>query len=129
MTENEISGIILNAAIKIHRTIGPGLLESAYESMLYYELTKKCGLKVERQKEIPLIYDGEMMDTAYRADLIVEGKVLIELKSVEEVSKVHFKQTLTYIRLQDLQLGLLINFNDITLTAGYNRIANDLKEM
>jgi GxxExxY protein len=81
---------------------------------------------VQRQVDVPLYYDGVLMDTAYRADLIVENKVLIELKSVEAFAKVHFKQTLTYIRLKDLKLGLLINFSDETLVAGYKRIANDL---
>jgi GxxExxY protein len=126
MTENEISAIILDASIKIHQNIGPGLLESAYESMLYYELKTKRGLNVQRQVDVPLYYDGVLMDTAYRADLIVENKVLIELKSVEAFAKVHFKQTLTYIRLKDLKLGLLINFSDETLVAGYKRIVNDL---
>lgn len=126
MVENELSQIILDASIKIHRTTGPGLLESAYESMLFYELHTKRGLKVERQVEVPLYYDNVLMGTGYRADLIVEDKVIIELKSVETVARVHFKQVLTYIRLKDVKLGILINFNEELLKTGFHRVANNL---
>src|SRR5918912_1160663 len=109
MTENEIATEIVNAAYKLHTTLGPGLLESVYEAVLAYELEKR-GLKVIRQQAIPVIYEDVHMEIGFRADLIVEGKVVIELKSVEGIAPVHKKQLLTYLRLADKRLGLLINF-------------------
>ena len=109
MTENEIAKLIVNSAYKIHTTLGPGLLESVYEVVLAYEL-EKLGLKVSRQQSIPITYENLKFEEGFRADIIVENKVIIELKSVEEVAKVHKKQLLTYLRLADKRLGLLINF-------------------
>ena len=125
MTENELSKIIVNTAFEIHQALGPGLLESVYEEIMYYELTNQ-GLMVDRQKAIPVYWKGIKMDVGFRADLIVENKVIIELKSVEMVASVHFKQTLTYLRLMGLKLGLLINFNEALIKDGITRIANKL---
>jgi len=126
MSENEIAQQIIAAALHIHRTFGPGLSEHVYEKILVYELNKH-GLEVKRQRAIPVFYDGIQMEKiGYRADLIVEEKVLVELKSVETLSPVHFKQVLTYIRLANIKLGLLINFNEEILLKGVKRIANKL---
>lgn len=125
MTENEISKIIVDISYKIHTRLGPGLLESVYEAILNHELNKK-GLKVERQKPIPVIWDGIYLDIGFRSDLIVEEKVIIEIKSVEAISNVHLKQMLTYIRVTDLRLGLIINFNEALIKNGIRRVANGL---
>jgi GxxExxY protein len=125
MIENELSKIIVDVSYKIHTRLGPGLLESVYESILFHELTKK-GLKVERQKPIPVIWDDIHLDIGFRSDLIVEEKVIIEIKSVEKISNVHLKQLLTYIRVTDLKLGLLINFNEALIKNGIKRVANGL---
>ncbi len=125
--ENEISGIILNAAITVHRKLGPGLLESVYERVLEYEL-KRRGLIVERQKPIAIEYEDLVIKDSFRADLVVEDKVIVELKSVERVEKVHKKQVLTYIRLADMRLGLLINCGAPLLKDGIFRIVNGLEE-
>ena len=125
MTENELSKIIVNTAFDIHQTLGPGLFESVYEEIMYYELTDQ-GLKVDRQKAIPVYWKDIKMDIGFRADLMVENKVIIELKSVEMIAPVHFKQTLTYLRLMDLKLGLLINFNEALIKDGITRIVNKL---
>ncbi len=125
MTENELSKIIVDASYKIHTRLGPGLLESVYEAILYHELTKK-GLIVERQKPIPVIWDGIHLDIGFRSDLIVEEKVIIEIKSVETISNVHLKQLLTYIRVTDLKLGLLIDFNEALIKNGIKRVVNGL---
>ena len=109
MTENELSKIIVNSAYQIHYELGPGLLESVYEEIMFYELCEQ-GLKVERQKGIPVIWNDLKMNVGFRADLIVENKVIIELKSVEAIAPVHPKQLLTYLKLTNLKLGLLINF-------------------
>lgn len=127
MTENEISREIVNASYKIHTTLGPGLLESVYETILAYELTKR-GLRVSRQQPIPLIYDDVRMDDGFRADLIVESKVIIEIKSVEVIAPVHKKQLLTYLRVADKRLGLLINFGSALIKDGITRIVNGLSE-
>ena len=127
MTENEISKIIINSAYKVYFGIGPGLLESIYEKLLSYEL-QKAGLKVERQVEIPIIYDGKQFGSELRADLVVEGKVIIELKSVEELTPVFYKQLQTYLRLKNLHLGLLINFNTSVLKDNIHRVVNHLAE-
>jgi GxxExxY protein len=126
MHENEIATLILDAAFEIHRALGPGLLESVYEEALYYELTVNRGLHVDRQQSVPVVYKDIKLEIDFRADLIVENKVLIELKSVEKVTNVYKKQTLTYIRLADIKLGLLINFNESLLKNGITRIANNL---
>lgn len=125
MDENDIAKIVVDAAFQVHKKLGPGLLESVYETILTHEL-KKCGLKVNRQVPVPIIYDRMTFDEAFRADLIVEDKVIIELKSVESTSKVHYKQLLTYLRLADKRLGLLINFGSYLIKDGIKRIVNNL---
>ena len=125
MTENKISKQVVDAAFKIHTTLGPGLLESVYEAVLAYELNKR-GLKVVRQKAVPVIYEDVHLEEGFRADLIVEDKVIVELKSVEIIAAVHKKQMLTYLRLTNLKLGLLINFGDALIKDGIVRIVNGL---
>ena len=125
MTENEISRIVVDTCYKIHTTLGPGLFESVYEEILEYELIK-IGLKLDRQFPIPVIWKGFEFDHGFRADLMVESKVIIEIKSVELIAPVHQKQLLTYLRLTDLKLGLLINFNVALIKNGIQRIVNGL---
>ncbi len=125
MTENEIAKIIVNTAYDIHVKLGPGLLESVYEEIMFYELQKQ-GLDVDRQKVIPVIWDDLKMDIGFRADLIVENKVIIELKSVEQIASVHPKQLLTYLKVAGKKLGLLINFNEKLIKDGITRIVNNL---
>ncbi|NCP84312.1 MAG: GxxExxY protein [Bacteroidetes bacterium] len=125
MTENDISKIVVNTAYDIHVKLGPGLLESVYEEIMFYELVKQ-GLNVERQKAIPVIWDDLKMEIGFRADLIVENKVIIELKSVEQIAPVHPKQLLTYLKITRLKLGLLINFNEKLIKDGITRIVNNL---
>lgn len=122
---NIISGQIVDAAIHVHSRLGPGLLESVYETVLAYELQKR-GLTVERQVPVPIAYESLRFEEGFRADLIVEKSILIELKSVEALAPVHSKQVLTYLRLLDCRLGLLINFNVPLLKDGIKRIANGL---
>ncbi len=123
MNENELSKIIIEKALKIHKVLGPGLFESVYHTVLVYEL-RKSGLKVESEKDIPVEYEGIIFDKGFRADIIVESKVLIELKSVKKLEDIHFKQTLTYLKLSGLKLGLVINFNEVLLKKGLKRIIN-----
>ena len=125
MTENEISKVIFESALKVHRTLGPGLLESAYEECLFYEL-KKMGLKVEKQKPLPLIYEEVHMEVGYRLDLIIENKVIIEVKSVEALNDIHLAQILTYLKLSNCKLGMLINFNVDLVKNGIRRVVNNL---
>jgi GxxExxY protein len=125
MHENEIARLIVNASFKIHTTLGPGLLESVYEAVLFYELGK-LGFVVDRQVPIPVVYSEIKFDEGFRADLIVEKKVIVELKSIEKVAPVHKKQLLTYLRLADKRLGLLINFNEALIKNGITRIVNRL---
>jgi len=127
LTENELSRIILDAAFKVHTKTGPGLLETVYEVSLAHELRKQ-GLRVERQVPIPIRYDELIFDEGFRADLLVEGRVIVELKSVEQLLRVHSKQVLTQLRLSDRRLGLLINFGEIHLKDGIERIVNGLRE-
>jgi GxxExxY protein len=127
MTENEIARVIVDAAYQIHTRLGPGLFESVYECALAYELEKR-GLRFERQKAIPVIYETLHMEEGFRADLIVEGKVIVEPKSIEAIAPVHKKQLLTYLRLSDKRLGLLINFNVDLIKDGITRIVNGLRE-
>ena len=127
MNENEIATIIVDAAFKIHKTLGPGLLESVYEAALKYELQKR-GLKVLHQLGIPLAYEGLDLGIAFRADLVVGDKVVIEIKSIEALAGVHGKQLATYLRLMDLRLGLLINFNVELIRDGIRRVVNRLVE-
>jgi GxxExxY protein len=124
MHENEISSKILECSIKVHRTLGPGLLESVYEEAHCLELHRK-GMHFERQVGIPVIYENVKMELGFRADIIVEDKVIIELKSVEAVAPVHKKQLLTYLKVTGKKLGLLINFNEALLKDGINRIVNN----
>ena len=127
MTENDISYQIRGAIYEVYKVLGPGLLESVYEEALTYELQKR-GLKVERQREVPIQYDGQLLGTSLRLDMLVEDKVIIELKSVKELQDVFFKQTLTYLRLTNLHLGILVNFNvnDI-LDNAIHRVLNGYK--
>ncbi|HLP63195.1 MAG TPA: GxxExxY protein [Flavobacterium sp.] len=123
INEEEISKIVFESALKVHKTLGPGLLESAYEECLFYEL-KKTNLKVEKQKPLPLIYEEVKLDIGYRIDIIVEDKFIIEVKSVEILNDVHLAQLLTYLRLTECKLGLLINFNVKLLKNGVRRVIN-----
>ena len=125
MTENEISKIVVDCCFKIHTSLGPGLLESVYEEILCFELQKR-GLKVERQKGLPVIYDNLKMDLGFRADVIVENKVILELKSIETLAPVHSKILLTYLKVTDIKLGLLINFGEALIKNGIHRIVNNL---
>jgi GxxExxY protein len=123
ITENEIAKQILDAAFVVHTKLGPGVFESVYEVVLAYELRKK-GLTVERQKPMSILYDGIRFDEAFRADLVVDGKVVVELKSIETLSAVHAKQLLTQLRLSGLKLGLLLNFGEAHLKNGIKRVIN-----
>ena len=124
---NEIGTMIVESAIAIHRELGPGLLESVYEIVLGYELRQR-GLKVERQVSVPIEYKGLRFDEGYWIDLIVEGAVIIEIKSVQTVTLVHRKQLQTYLRLKDLRLGYLLNFGEALMKSGIHRIANKFNE-
>lgn len=125
MDENEVATIIVDAAYHVHKELGPGLLESVYEVILAHAL-KKSGVKVERQVPLAIVFDGIKFDEGFRADLIVEDKVIIELKSVETIKSVHKKQLLTYLRLTDKRLGLLINFGSELIKNGISRVVNRL---
>jgi len=127
MTENEIARLVVNAAFLIHRDLGPGLLETVYEVVLAKKLTD-IGLFVERQVPVPIRFEGMIFDEGFRADLIVERKLIIELKSVERLAPVHAKQLLTYLRLSGCRLGLLINFGDVLLKDGIKRVVNGLSD-
>jgi iron complex transport system substrate-binding protein len=122
---DDITGAIVDAAMKIHMDLGPGLLESVYEMVLAKALSKR-GFQVERQKAIRFEYDGILFEEGFRADLLIEGRVIVELKSVEKLAPVHSKQLLTYLRLMQLPVGLLINFGAATLKEGLHRIVNHL---
>lgn len=125
MTDNDISFKIREAIFKVYNTLGPGLFESVYESALYYELTK-INLKVERLLEITIPYDEIILDVAFKIDLLVEDKVIIELKSVEDLAPIHYKQITNYLKLTNKKLGLLVNFNTVTILDDIKRIANKL---
>ena len=127
MTENEIAKQIMDASFDIHRNLGPGLLETVYEVILTKKLTE-MGLGVERQVSVPIRFEGVAFDEGFRADLIVEEKVIVELKSVEHLQPVHAKQLLTYLRLTGLRLGLLINFGESLLKHGFKRVVNGLED-
>ena len=127
MTENEIATIILDAAFKIHRTLGPGLLESVYQATLNWELRKR-GLGVVQQVGLPVYYEDIKLELGFRVDLIVGNKVIIEIKSVEALAPVHRKQLLTYLRLMNLRLGLLLNFNVELMKTGIQRVVNGLAQ-
>ena len=123
MTENQIATKILYCALEVHKALGPGLLENAYQECLYYKLVKE-GLDVAKEKPMPLIFEEVRMDCGYRLDLLVENKVVIELKSVEALNEVHLAQILTYLKLGKYKLGLLINFNEYLLKDGVKRVIN-----
>ena len=127
LAENRIAKEVVDAAFQIHRKLGPGLLESVYEVILARDLEKR-GLSVVRQKPIPIVYDGLKFNEGFRADIIVENKLLLELKSLEEVTAVHKKQLLTYLRLTNTRLGLLLNFGSPVMKNGIFRIVNGLEE-
>lgn len=125
MTENEIGKIIVNAAIAIHKELGPGLLESVYELVLAAEL-EGCGLAVQRQQSIPINFKGREFKEGFRADILVENKVIIEMKSIEKINNSHKKQLLTYLRLSGKKLGFLLNFGDVLMKDGIIRTVNNL---
>ncbi len=127
MTENEIGKVVVDAALCVHRELGPGLLESVYEAVLAHELRDR-GLRVDRQVAVSIEYRGMRFDEGFRADLIVEGKIILELKSVENVTNAHKKQVLTYLRLTGLKLGYLLNFGEALMRDGITRIVNGLPE-
>ncbi|HLG03823.1 MAG TPA: GxxExxY protein [Bacteroidia bacterium] len=125
MTENDLAKIVVELCLKIHRTLGPGLLESVYEQVLCYEL-KKMNLNFTRQQGIAVVYEDINMDLGFRADIIIENKLIVELKSIETVAPVHHKILLTYLRLTNIKLGLLVNFNVELVKDGIKRIVNNL---
>lgn len=125
MTENELSKVVFDCSLKVHQTLGPGLLESAYEECLYYEL-KKTGLEIEKQKPLPLFYEEVKLDIGYRLDIIIENKLILEIKAVDALNEIHFAQLLTYLKLTNCKLGLLINFNVALIKNGIRRIVNNL---
>jgi len=125
MHENEIAKIIVDCAFKIHNSLGPGLLESVYQAALAYELRKR-GLKVSTEQPIPVIYEDVRLELGFRADLLVENKVIVETKSIENLAPIHGKVLLTYLRLADKKLGLLINFNVELIKNGIKRVVNNL---
>ena len=124
MHENEISGIIIDAAIEVHRELGPGLLESVYEDALWYELAIIRGMKVQRQQAVAAEYKGRVLKPGFRTDLIVEDKVIVELKSIEFVLPVHYKILVTYLRFTEKKLGLMLNFNVELMKDGIRRVVN-----
>ena len=124
LQENEITEIIIGCAIKVHKSLGPGLLESAYVECLFYELNK-TGLQTEKQKALPLIYEQVKLEVGYRADLLTNKKVIIEIKSVEALNDIHLAQVLTYLKLSKCKVGLLINFNVLKLVNGIKRVVNN----
>lgn len=127
MTHNEIARIVVDTALQVHRRFGPGLLESVYKAVLAYELRKR-GLHVATEVPIPVVWDEVQLEVGFRADLIVEGLVIVEIKSIEALAPVHAKILLTYLRVANRRLGLLINFGEELLKDGVRRIANDLRE-
>src|SRR5882672_6090348 len=127
MSENEVARQIVDAAYRVHTILGPGLLESVYEAALAYELEKR-GMRIVRQQGIPVVYDEVRIHTGFQADLVVDDEVIVEIKALETVAPVHKKQLLTYLRLADKRLGLLINFNVALIKDGITRIVNGLKD-
>ncbi|MEX0288441.1 MAG: GxxExxY protein [Flavobacteriaceae bacterium] len=124
MTNNELTELVIGSAIEVHRTLGPGLLESAYQECLYYEL-KKSKLKVRKEVALPIVYKEIKLDHGYRIDLLIEDKIVVELKTVECFTDVHFAQILTYLKLGNYPLGLLINFHTKLLKSGLKRFINE----
>jgi GxxExxY protein len=127
MKENDITNLIIGAAIQVHSALGPGLLESAYTACLFNEL-EELGLKVKKEYPLPLQYKKTTLDVGYRIDLLVEDKIVVELKSVEELNDLHLAQMITYLKLANCEIGLLINFNVLKLKDGIKRVANNYKK-
>ncbi len=127
MTENEIGKVVVDAAVKVHRELGPGLLETVYEVVLARELERR-GMRVERQVPVPIVYEGLRFEEGFRADIIVGGKVILELKSVAQIDKVHAKQVFTYLKLKGLKLGFVLNFGANLMKDGIERVVNGLPE-
>ena len=127
LSENEIGQIVVDRALQVHRELGPGLLESTYEACLCYEL-REAGLKVEIQKALPVVYKSVNLDCGYRMDLLIEKKVVVEIKAVEALNDVHLAQVLTYLKLSECKLGYLINFNVKRIKEGIRRVVNQLSE-
>jgi len=125
MIENELAKIVFEAGMKVHKALGAGLLESAYEECLFYEL-QKSGVFVEKQRALPLVYENVKLEIGYRIDLLVEQKLVVEIKSVEALNDLHLAQILTYLKLSDCKLGLLINFNSVLFKNGVRRVVNNL---
>ena len=125
MDENQLSKIVLDVAFDIHKKLGPGLFESVYETIMAFEL-EQYGLDISRQKPIPVIWKGVKLDLGFRSDIIVNNKLLVEIKSIESLASVHAKQVLTHLKLTKIKLGLLINFNEELLKNGIKRIVNNL---
>jgi len=125
LTENEVAKEVVDVAFHIHKQYGPGLFETVYEQLMCYELSKR-DLRYQSQQAIPLIHESIKLEAGFRADLIVEQKVIVEIKSVEDLAPIHYKQLQTYLKLTDLKLGLLINFNTVLIKDGIHRIANNL---
>ena len=126
MTENEIGKIVVDSAIKVHKVLGPGLLESAYEACLVHELIKKRGLSVQSQVGLPIKYEDVILDVGYRVDVLIEKKVILELKAVEKLLPIHEAQLLSYLKLSDCKLGFLLNFNVYRMKDGIRRMVNGL---
>lgn len=126
MTENEIATIVVNTAMGIHSELGPGLFESVYETIMEFELINTHKLYVKKQTPLPVIWKNQKLDLGFRADLIVENKCIIEIKSIDAIANVHFKQVLTYLKLTNIKLGLLLNFNEELMKTGIRRIVNNL---
>lgn len=125
MDENSLSNLVINRAIKVHQTLGPGLLESSYQECLYYELVQS-GLSVEKEKALPLVYEEVKLEFGYRIDLLVERKLVIEIKAVDAIHDLHLAQVLTYLKLSDCRLGLILNFNVTLMKDGIRRVVNGL---
>jgi len=123
MTENEVAKVVVDACYRVHTALGPGLLESVYQRVLAHEIQKR-GLATAQQVIVPIVYDGITIDEGFRADIIVEGCVILELKSIEKIAPVHKKQLLTYLRLTGMRLGLLVNFGDQLMREGISRVIN-----
>jgi GxxExxY protein len=123
MTENELAKIVFECGLKVHKALGPGLLESAYQECLYYEVAKS-GVYVEKQRGLPLVYNEIKLDIGYRLDLILENKLIVEIKAVEALADIHMAQILTYLKLSGCKLGLLINFNTVLFKDGVKRLIN-----
>ena len=126
MEENEIAKLVVETAYRIHKELGPGLFESVYESILEYELLNEYGLRLQRQATLPVVWKSIKVDLGFKPDLIVEDKVIIELKSVEMLAPIHYKQLLTYLKLTGIKLGLLVNFNQALIKDGIKRVVNGL---